>query len=251
MKNLLASIALLGGLVCTPVSAVAQSSQPPTGSRLSRGTEESPDIYAVALKNAFKHCYYKNYPERADAFLAQTDPFAIDVPDGTVDRLSLRSYKWSAGCQFEFRPTAIQSTISFQPRNLRAMLTEAAYLARFPDAQPAGMAPDMTAAAPDWNVGRKYFSEGENLGKARFFGDFSDCIVAKDPVGADRLLRTEMESAEEREAAMAMVDALGACLVAGNEITLQPENIRSFAADGLWQRYIVAYADSGDEGAVE
>lgn len=193
---------------------------------------------------AFRHCYYKNFPDRSEAFLAQTDAYSEGIPAGTVDRHSLRSNKWSAGCQYDTRATVLKSQMSFNTRALRYMLAEGSYIFHFPDAPPADIAPDTAASAPDWNVDRVYVSTGESRGKARFFGDFADCIVAKDPVGADRLLRTELQSSEERAAAMAMVDALGACLVAGNELELTPENIRSFAADGMWQRYVATPSGS-------
>lgn len=224
-----------------PVSA-QMSGEQQVGSRFERQAEETGDRYAKAFMTAFRHCYYKNFPERSEAFLTETDAYSEGIPAGTVDRHTLRANKWSAGCQFDTRATVFKSQMSFDTRALRYMLAEGSYLFNFPDAPPADIAPDSTASAPDWNVGRVYVSTGENLGKARFFGDFADCIAAKDPVGADRLLRSEIQSPEERAAAMGMIDALGNCLVAGNELELTPENIRSFAADGMWQRYVATPA---------
>ncbi|MBX7502819.1 hypothetical protein K3181_15365 [Qipengyuania sp. YG27] len=240
MKSSLAIFTAIVAVAALPTEAIAQAEgQQQVGSRFERKPDKSPDRYAKAFIEAFKHCYYKNYPERADNFLIQTDAYSEERPKGTIDRLTLRPNKWSAGCQYDQRGTAIESTLSFNTRALRYMMAEAAYLYRFPDAPPAGMSPDSQATAPNWNVSRRYVSTGENLGKARFFGDFADCIVAKDPRGADRLVRSEIRSSEERAAAMGMVDALGDCLVAGHELELTPANIRSFAADGLWQRYVV------------
>jgi hypothetical protein len=244
MKKLLSGVAAVSVCVlAAPVSA-QMSGEQQVGSRFEREAEQTDDRYARAFRTAFRHCYYKNFPDRAEAFLAQTDAYSEDIPKGTVDRLSLRANKWSAGCQYDTRATVLKSQMSFNTRALRYMMAEGSYIFHYPDAPPAGMMPDTTASAPDWNVDRNYVSTGEDLGKAHFFGDFADCIVAKDPVGADRLLRTELQSTKERAAAMAMVDALGACLVAGNELELTPENIRSFAADGLWQRYVATPARS-------
>ena len=239
MKSSLALGAAIAAAAALSTAAFAQAGgQQQVGSRFERQPEKSPDRYAKAFIEAFKHCYYKNFAERADKFLIQSDAYTDDIPKGTIDRLTLRPNKWSAGCQYDQRGTAIESNLSINTRALRYMMAEAAYLYRYPDTAPAGMSPDSEATAPNWNVSRRYTSTGEDLGKARFFGDFADCIVAKDPRGADRLVRSEIESPEERAAAMGMVDALGDCLVAGNELELTPANIRSFAADGLWQRYV-------------
>lgn len=229
--------------IAAPISAQMGGEQQ-VGSRFEREPEQADDRYAKAFKTAFRHCYYKNFPERTESFLSQTDAYSEDIPTGTIDRLSLRPNKWSAGCQFDTRATVFKSQMSFNTRALRYMMAEASYIFHFPDSPPAGMMPDTEASAPNWNVTRNYVSTGDDLGKARFFGDFADCIVAKDPVGADRLLRTEIGSTQERAAAMELVDALGACLVAGHELELKPENIRSFAADGLWQRYVATPAQS-------
>jgi hypothetical protein len=235
-------------LASVPTAVQAQTfGEQQVGSRFERPAEQADDRYARAFKEAFKHCYYRNYPERAESFLRQTDAYSVGIPKGTIDRLSLRPNKWSARCQFDQRATVIESRLSFDTRALRYMMAEGAYLYHYGDAAPAGMAPDTAAASPTWNVDRHYVSTGEDLGKARFFGDFADCIVAKDPVSADRLVRTEIQSPEERQAAMQLVDALGACLIAGHEFELTPTNIRNFAADGLWQRYV---ADPG-KAAVE
>ena len=239
MKKLLTASLLAVTAAAVPSAAVAQmKGEQQVGSRFIRKPRVADEERTAEYKWGFQHCYYGSYNEAADRFLAASDPMTDELVEGTIDTRTFRPTRWTTGCEYANDPTVFKSQISFSVATFRYMMAEEAYTSRFPSSPPAHMAVDEDAIAPDWGVSRRYVTTGDLLGKARFYGDFADCIVAKDPLGADTLIRTMPATSEERSAAMAMVPALGACLMDGYELELTPANIRSFAADGLWQRYV-------------
>jgi hypothetical protein len=110
------------------------------------------------------------------------------------------------------------------------MLAEEAYLAANP------LPPTLPEGATE-TVERTFVSKEDDFTLARALAAFGDCIVFRDTSKADTLLRTMPGSAAERSAAVALAPILGACLDEGSTISLTAASIRSFVADGLWNRF--------------
>ena len=232
------------GLACAAIASLSapaigqMRSEEQLGSKIKRKPKEADPLSEAHFRTALQRCYFARFPDRANAFLAQSDPSTREFPDDTVSFSDFRPQIWAKGCAHYNDPMVLKQQMSLPVPTFRYMMAEEAYLSANRSGPPANLAPALDAKAPGWGVVRRYVSTGDALGKARFMGDFADCLVAKDPVGADALVRTDPNTVAERDAAVAMVPALGQCLVDGHELELNPVNIRSFAADGLWQRYV-------------
>ena len=241
MKYAISALAAFIALttVSEPVAAQMKGEQQ-VGSRIARQPRDAGNYHTGQFRDALKRCYYATYTSAADKFLAASDPATEAYPADTIDTRTFRDTRWSKYCNHGLNPTIFKRQMSMSPSSFRYMMLEAAYLDKFPTGLPTDAAPVTAEASAPWGVSRRYVSSGDDASKALFAGDFADCIAARDPSGADRILRTSYASKEEREAAEALVPTLGACLVDGSELPLSPVNIRSFAADGMWQRYVAS-----------
>lgn len=125
---------------------------------------------------------------------------------------------------------------------LRFMLSEEAYL-------------DRHDAAPDHPGDRelvtdaRYFTSLVGSGTARIVARFGDCVVARAPGEADRLLRTVPSTDREWDAILAMESALIDCQRIGQEIEMTPRTIRAVVSDALWalSEFILSGDDSREE----
>lgn len=76
--------------------------------------------------------------------------------------------------------------------------------------------------------------------------DFAQCVARTNPEGAYAVLETEVGSEAETKAVKVLVPALGSCLVAGNNINLNTDTVRSISAVGLYRILSgLAAADTG------
>ncbi|MEZ5743881.1 MAG: hypothetical protein R3D89_09175 [Sphingomonadaceae bacterium] len=200
-----------------------------TGSKIPRRMEKVDPVRAGSLRDLYVSCTYGPSRKDIDRLLALSDPLTADF-EGAGIRMNRMFDNNSLRACFEVNPDSLRSQISMSDTAFRYMMLEAAYLYLFGE-----LPADDGTSAP---VERSYVSTGEKLVAAKALGTFSDCIAKNDPAGADALLRTPSGTSEEREAAKALVGTLGACLAAGQQLELSITNIRSFAADGMWQRYV-------------
>jgi hypothetical protein len=130
-----------------------------------------------------------------------------------------------------FSANDIEAVIAMraEPSVLRDMLAEESYLAqnrRAPALHSAGAPLEFKPAATN-----------PNPQKANALMAFADCAVRRDVVRADALLRTMPASPQERKAAAALAQALGSCLLVGQQFTLKPDNIRTLIAFAMWARF--------------
>ena len=229
--RLVSGLILGAALAASPVYAQLEP-ETQLGSRIPVKPRSVEPDQAGRIKQAFARCLFLKQPIKIAALLYHSDPLSIDGEAAGFKGENLSKDLGMDGClgdQVGFDQLALSMKTSSAV--IRAMLQEAAYLALFQRA--AQLAPD---AAED--VGRLFISTGEQLPSARAMGFFADCVVFRDASGADNVLRTLPDSAEERAAAKALAPALGACLVEGQTLSLKPANIRIFAADGLWTRFV-------------
>lgn len=235
--NAIQHIPVIAALVFS-ASAVPVYAKPPSGpiepeaqigTRLqSRPTQVDPREAGV-IRKSFARCLYNRAPARVDRLLEHSDPAGIEYYAAGTTAERFRSDVGMNYClQLE---SAVSSARQLTTSNtaFRSMLLEEAYLARF-DRAPT-LAEDAGEA-----VDRRYITEGDT--SARALGRFADCLVFRDTAAADAMLRTMPGSAEEKQVAKGMAPVLGACLERGHTLALTMTNIRSFAADGLWTRFV-------------
>ena len=226
--------ALLACAVAAPVAAKPASGgmQPEAqiGTRfLKKPTGVNPREAGIERKN-FGRCIYGRIPDRVDKLLENSDPEGIEyyAADTTPERFwqSIGKDNFCGGLN---SAASDHRQLTMSTTAFRSLMLEEAYLARFQ--QPPALPADATEVA-----NRRYMTEGAT--SARALGQFADCLAFRDTARADALLRTMPGSDEEKAAARAMAPTLGACLMRGQTLTLNTANVRAFAADGLWTRYV-------------
>lgn len=200
------------------------------GSKIPVRPEKADPVRDGVVRDQFVRCSYSPYKEKVDVLLQNSDPITADFGAAGLDKRKMfRRDSLIQECLI-IDGQEVQASISFSDIALRYMFLEAAYKTSHTNL-PDGYA-DIVGAA------RTIVTTGTNEGLARSLGAFSDCLAAEDPVGAHAILYTGSGTSAEKEAAMAMVPALSACIMAGQELKLTPATIRTFAADGMWQRFV-------------
>ena len=195
----------------------------PTG----QAPQASADPRNPALMRDFANCLYVTDPAKAEYFLEHSDAYAVGPFPGLDN---VEAYLGVGQCRA--RQPAAFAAINYKPSivTLRGMLAEQAYLAR----NAAYPGPKGIVA-----IRRYYVSPDPKVNaNARGMALFSDCLVSSDSENADALLRTVPGSDAERAAAQLIAPALGKCLLGGQTIPFKPQDVRWFAAEGLWQRYL-------------
>lgn len=207
------------------------------GSKIPVRPSKADPILDGQVRDRYVSCAYAPYKEQIDAYLIASDPASADPDDYGIDTKRITRRHDLRNC-FELIGNQVQASITFTPTAFRYMMLEAAYL-RANRELPAD---HETRVAPP----RSFASTGKSLELARSLAALSDCMVAHDAVNADALLRTDSGTKQEKEAAMALVPALGACITQGQDLQITVKNIRSFAADGMWQRFVAPDAETSE-----
>lgn len=218
-------------LVSAPAHAQL-APQTPTGSRIQVNPQKVDPVAAGRIRKQFGQCVYRNNLVKVERILNNSDPQTIDYRAAQISQPKLAEALGLDDCltdQIAANQSAL--SVSLKSEALRGLFLEEAYLAKFSKAAPQFEGRVET-------ISRNYVSSGDDLRKARAFGTYSDCLIVKNPSGADAMLRTMPGSKDEVAAARALAPTLGACLVQGQQLAMTPFSIRTFAADGLWTRYI-------------
>lgn len=199
------------------------------GSKIPVRPDKPDPVRDGIVRDNFVRCTYGPNKEKIDALLKISDPVTVDYDKAGIDTAKIfRRHKLN-NC-FVTEGEEVQSSISMTPQAFRYMMLEAAYLSSF-NVAPA----ELASRTPPKRI---YVSVGEALSRAYVLGSFADCLIINDPEGADRLLRTPSGTSAEKKAATELVPSISKCLASGQQLTLTPANIRTFVADGLWQRYV-------------
>jgi len=230
-----AGVAVWLTIVCAMPGAVEQNAQgqAPTGSLI---PQKPSGLMAVTgqqrerLFDDFAACVVRHSPAQTRSFLLRSDDFTADPALG-----SLETYLNLGPCMKDVaaNESALEIRARFSSQSLRNQLAERAYLVAHHAFEPP--APDSPPPPA-----RLFFAAPKDLPTAQANAAFSDCIVAANTAGADKLLRTRSGSQDERAAAFAMAPALSGCLIAGHTMSLTPASVRAYSAVGLWQRYEAA-----------
>ncbi len=214
-----------------PPAPVLLEPQMPTGTRLKVDPQTLDREQAAITAKGFAQCVYARKSAKVDRFLAASDPVTAEAEtmrkagETIGDALSMEDCLGKQGFG------VFNISARFGSTTLRALLVEEAYLSRHHNF------PGATATAA---TGRQYFGTGLALERAQSLGALADCVVARDAVHADALVRTTPGGQAQRAAATLVAPAFGQCITAGQSIALTPANMRVIVADGLWQRYVAA-----------
>jgi hypothetical protein len=230
--RILAGLAGVAFVVLLPGTASAQGNEPSVGSRIAVKPREMEAKRSGEIRKDYGQCMYNGYRVRSDAFLLHSDPMAVDLASaGLTDRNIKREFAMETCLGRTLGHVALETRMFFTYVQLRALLAEEAYLARYDRA--AVLPADAVEA-----VQRTFVTTGPELVNARANAAFADCVVFNDPARSDAVLRTMPGTTEERTAARALAPTLGACLQQGQQIELKTDNIRTLVADGLWTRFV-------------
>lgn len=224
----MAGYALPGAALAEPKKKPDLEDFVPTGSHVRQAPDKVEGRAQGRMIDALANCARSRVPSRVDYYIRNSDDLSrTSEIDNVAKYLRLPT---CLGRASSFG--SLGSQARFSDRNLRAWLTEEVYLKENDEFVP--LAEDATPP-PE----REYFSV-RRKDLAITLGTFADCLILRDAVGADALLRTDRGSPEERSAAHAMVPALSGCLPQGTTLSFTPKDIRTYSASGLWQRYEAA-----------
>ena len=234
-SNGLFGASLTIGLLLGSASAAAQlapdaplpKSVRPLGSRIDRQS----DVKAVAeadrrrIQARVFSCAVRGHRSESMSILDHSDLVSADLPAAGLSN-DMDKVVGLYGC-LQYETASVGTVMSVPFGVLHRAYAEAAYLADNP-------------VAPEWlsqpySVAAHSFSaSAADRPLAEGFAVLSDCMVAAAPLDADALLRTKVATPEEGVAAAKLARPIGGCMFQGQKITATPENIRGWAAAGLW-----------------
>jgi hypothetical protein len=181
-----------------------------------------------SMSSQFANCLYRRSHEGALALLDKTDFGFVNFSQiGTDGEKAMKVYGFHdcLGRVAEANNTGV--AMRFYPMNLRQWLLQAAYLDRYPSG-PAWLKPGYVMAARSYPLSAKVLT-------VHAFMDLADCVVSSDPYNADYFYRTTPGSDAEKEAIAALTPSLGPCVPQGVQLRLQPDELRNWVGEGLWQ----------------
>ena len=224
-------IALVAAIVGMGTAMSAQAQLKPetqTGSLIADQPHGLDAKQAGIVRKQFAQCVFQSAKPKALALLEHSDTATIDLQgSGIKNVVKDLNMERCLGEQVLIDERALG--MKFGHDVLRDLMAEEAYLAK------NSVAPRLAADASPLKL--NIVSTGSQLIMAQELATFGDCAIRRDVAGADALLRTMPGGEAERGAAAALAPALGACLVAGQTVTLKPANIRALVAHAMWSRF--------------
>ncbi len=215
------------------------------GSRIAQKPETMDLDAARQMRKHFARCIYERHAKLADRYLVSSDPTDVDFDmlgigsDDLHDQFSLSECLTRA-------MTINQSKVlmRFDQRLLRPLLAEEAYLKQNKQAL------SLTTDAEIYLSGRRFVSASMDT-RAKALGAFADCVIYQAPAVSDAMLRAKPASSDESKAVQALVPALSACIVEGQQVSLTADTIRSLVAEGLWARSHYGSVTTGDPAKMD
>jgi hypothetical protein len=173
---------------------------------------QSVDPRSYRIMQQFAACVVRGDKEEARAFLA-TAPESKDA-EAAMKRMAKDRSACLRG------PAGDGGKLKMKPASLRGALAEQLYLADY------ATAPAAPAGAP-----APFQGSGD---EKRASYDVTRCAAMRDPVGADALLRAELNSNAEREALRKVMPAIAGCTPKGAKLGFDRELLRGLMAEGLY-----------------
>lgn len=227
----------IAGFAAATSASAQLNPEKQTGSLMAAKPHSVDSEDAAVIRKNFAKCVYYAATPKVLALLAHSDIQSVDTRSAGIKNI-VRDLKLETclGNEVGFFENALGLRITAP--TLRDMLAEEAYLAR------NRTAPEIPMNAGPLDV--RFVSAGIQLASAQALTAFTDCTVRRNPAGADALLRTSSGSDGERQAATALAPDMGACLVAGQQLSFKPANVRALMAFAMWSRF-----GRTDEGHLE
>lgn len=197
-----------------------------------------------AMMNLFSKCVYNRSRTGAIDLIDKTDLGFADFKQIGLDNdkaAKIYGFHDCLGRVAERNETGVE--MHYNAPSLRQWVIQAAYLETYPKG-PTWVKPGYVMTA------RQYPLSAVNPAVHTAM-DFADCVVAADPYDADFLFRTVSGTPEEKEAIGLIEPSLGPCLPQGLRIRFDPDTLRVWIGEGLWQaanHSVPAPANSQDPG---
>jgi hypothetical protein len=180
------------------------------------------------VRKEFARCIYFRAKPKAKALLEHSDVLLVDLAGAQIKDIgSELDLDDCLGEQVGIDESALGMSTHIE--TLRDMLAEEAYLADH------RTAPVLAPDSPPMTF--SLLPNNPNPSMAQALAAFADCTIRHDVGGTDALLRTMPSSDQEQEKAAALAPAMGACLTAGQQLTLNAANIRAVMAFAMWTRF--------------
>ncbi|MFN2258995.1 MAG: hypothetical protein ABR601_04070 [Parasphingopyxis sp.] len=218
-----AGLALLGGTAALLLGSATAVTAQPTGSRIN--TDRL--VHDPVTGWRYGRCAANFRPEASEALLASA-PFSA-ASEAAFDRVTNRN---DDRCYTQARYGG--QTLYLDETVLRGQIAQGRYLGKYPDRAPPAIA-RATASTIPVEVYNQRIRSASNQ-QAEILRIVGDCVVAADPAGVDRLIRTGVTSDEEGRATGALSEHFGPCLWEGQSIEFSLESLRAALADALYRR---------------
>ncbi len=213
-----------------PLAATLVASAPPAmavgNAALDNGKQRS-NVTATREGFRFGECL-ANYNSEATERLLQTEPGTpeeMSAYNALIPREEHRCVQLTSGDG--------RARLSVPIDLLRGYLAQTRYLTLNSDG-----APPSIAQAQYGEINQQILINrlaGATDRPAELVRVFSDCVVAAGPMNVDALVRTDVNSRNERETMGRLSTAFGPCLWQGQSIEFSREMLRSSLADALYR----------------
>ena len=217
-------VALASAFVAfAPAAALAQSSgeESRTGTRFKKEKYQEDRAVRETLSH-YGHCVAGYKSDRIEAFLL--DP-TVETWEGMTRTPDNRT-----------RCALRDMVSSFD--DMRGALSEGWYVKRFPDGPPPAFTVGEQSAPPEDEVAARLAAAGPEDLAAVVLAEFARCVAATAPVQVDRLLRTRVDSGDERAAVADLGPYFGPCAFEGQSLAFDYTGIRSMLAYALALRAV-------------
>lgn len=248
MKRTLASVAAIlcvAGLAL-PAPAISQTNdndRTPMGTRIKHDRQfpyDPPPLHVPldkmgkverdwsrAMLNQFSKCLYNRSKGDSLDLLDKTDYGFRDFKQiGLETPKATKIYGFDDCLRRVAENNQSGVLLSYSAMGLRRWLIQAAYFDNYPKGP--------TWLKPGYVIGPRKYPLSQEYRGIQMQMDFADCVVAADPNNADFFFRTQPGSEDEKEAINTLVPSLGPCLPQGQEVRLDPGELRALMGEGLW-----------------
>jgi hypothetical protein len=179
-------------------------------------------------------CIVQRNRAKVKAYLQHSDSVTVDYKALGTDQMMFGfTYFQMQACQ-DFNPPQVAQEVFMKPGALRSLLQEATYMDQL-KAVPPPAVDDKGEPTP--GMVRNFATTTDALQSVKIFAALADCAAAKNPAGADAVVRSHAGLGDEKDAAVALAPTIGSCMPEGQNIKLTQQSIRTLAAEGLWGRY--------------
>lgn len=202
-----------------PLAAQDAGSEAKIGTRFKKERFEG-DRYVRQTLNHYGHCIAGFKSDNIEAFLLEpSDDNWESMTSTPNNRTRCALHDMSSGFA-----------------DIRGALSEGWYIKRFKAGPPAAFSQGEQLPPPeDEVVARIAAADSDGLASV-ILAEFARCVAATAPIQIDALLRTKVETDEERAAVSAIGPYMGPCAFEGQDLAFDYTGIRSMLAHALADR---------------